>query len=112
MNPFLDKGGAAVGAVIMSAALITLLVLNAVDQKEGEHPVYFVTLPAAFIMFAGILGSDGTIDRRRARSRARVDRKLKRLEPKGQLERRTRGERLSRRRTLPKPNHTTKLALL
>jgi len=56
MNPFLDKGGAAFGAVIMSAALITLLALNAIDQKEGEHPVYYVTLPAAFIMFCWDVG--------------------------------------------------------
>jgi len=56
MNPFLDKGGAAFGAVIMSAALITLLALNAIGQKEGEHPVYYVTLPAAFVMFCWDVG--------------------------------------------------------
>src|SRR5450432_4863428 len=51
MNPFLDKGGAAFGAVIMAATLFTLLALNAASQSTSEHPVYWVTLPAAFVMF-------------------------------------------------------------
>lgn len=51
MNPFLDKGGATFGAVIMTATLVTVLVLNAVSQGTGEHPVFWVTLPAAFVMF-------------------------------------------------------------
>ncbi|ERF76355.1 hypothetical protein EPUS_09323 [Endocarpon pusillum Z07020] len=51
MNPFLDKGGAAFGAVIMAATLITLLALNAASASSGEHQVFWVTLPAAFIMF-------------------------------------------------------------
>ncbi|KAJ5806884.1 hypothetical protein N7474_010476 [Penicillium riverlandense] len=50
MNPFLDKGGAAFGAVIMAATLITLLVLNAATDSGHERPVYWVTLPAAFVM--------------------------------------------------------------
>ncbi|KAI0138130.1 hypothetical protein F4776DRAFT_620739 [Hypoxylon sp. NC0597] len=51
MNPFLDKGGAGFGAVIMAATLITLLAINAASQSTGEHPVFYVTLPAAFVMF-------------------------------------------------------------
>ncbi|PGG98381.1 hypothetical protein AJ79_08889 [Helicocarpus griseus UAMH5409] len=51
MNPFLDKGGAAFGAVIMTATLVTLLALNAASQSSGEHPIFWVTLPAAFVMF-------------------------------------------------------------
>lgn len=51
MNPFLDKGGAAFGAVIMTVALVTLLAINAASQEIGEHPVFWVTLPAAVIMF-------------------------------------------------------------
>jgi Na+/H+ antiporter NhaD/arsenite permease-like protein len=51
MNPFLDKGGAWFGGVVMAATLVTLLTLNAVSQASHEHPVYWVTLPAAFIMF-------------------------------------------------------------
>ncbi|KAI2614958.1 hypothetical protein GGR54DRAFT_312213 [Hypoxylon sp. NC1633] len=51
MNPFLDKGGAGFGAIIMAATLITLLALNAASQSIGEHPVFYVTLPAAFVMF-------------------------------------------------------------
>jgi Na+/H+ antiporter NhaD/arsenite permease-like protein len=56
MNPFLDKGGATFGALIMATTLITLLTLNAIDQSKGEHPVYWVTLPAAFVMFCWDLG--------------------------------------------------------
>jgi Na+/H+ antiporter NhaD/arsenite permease-like protein len=48
MNPFLDKGGAWFGGALMAATLITLLVNNAVSQ--GEYPVFWVTLPAAFVM--------------------------------------------------------------
>ncbi|KAI1104515.1 hypothetical protein F4804DRAFT_306736 [Jackrogersella minutella] len=51
MNPFIDKGGAGFGAVIMAATLITLLALNAASQNTGEHPVFYVTLPAAVVMF-------------------------------------------------------------
>ena len=51
MNPFLDKGGAAFGTVIMTATLVTLLALNAASTSSGEHKVFWVTLPAAFIMF-------------------------------------------------------------
>ncbi|KAK4936946.1 hypothetical protein LTR10_022324 [Elasticomyces elasticus] len=50
-NPYLDWTSAAFGAVLMSVTLITLLVLNAASQTTGEHPVYWVTLPAAFVMF-------------------------------------------------------------
>lgn len=50
MNPFLDKGGAAFGAVIMAATLITLLAINAASNSGQEHPVFWVTLPAAFVM--------------------------------------------------------------
>jgi Na+/H+ antiporter NhaD/arsenite permease-like protein len=51
MNPFLDKGGAAFGGIIMGATLITVLAINAASQSTGEHPVFWVTLPAAFVMF-------------------------------------------------------------
>ncbi|KAK4215136.1 hypothetical protein QBC37DRAFT_130131 [Rhypophila decipiens] len=51
MNPFLDKGGASFGGIIMAATLITLLVANAImSSKEQELQVYYVTLPAAVIM--------------------------------------------------------------
>ncbi|KAI1392064.1 uncharacterized protein F4822DRAFT_389529 [Hypoxylon trugodes] len=51
MNPFLDKGGAGFGALIMAATLITLLVLNAASRNTGQYPVFYVTVPAAFVMF-------------------------------------------------------------
>lgn len=51
LNPYLDKTSATVGAVIMAATLITVLILNAVSSGSGEHPVFWVTLPAAFVMF-------------------------------------------------------------
>ncbi|KAI4724127.1 hypothetical protein E4T49_08148 [Aureobasidium sp. EXF-10728] len=51
MNPFLDKGGATFGSVVMAVALVTLLGINAASSIIGEHPVFWITLPAAFIMF-------------------------------------------------------------
>lgn len=57
MNPFLDKGGAAFGAVIMATTLITLLALNAASNSGQERPVFWVTLPAAFVMFCWDLTS-------------------------------------------------------
>ncbi|KAK3117000.1 hypothetical protein LTR53_002082 [Teratosphaeriaceae sp. CCFEE 6253] len=51
MNPFLDKGGAWFGAAIMGATLVTILALNAATDSSKEHPVFWVTLPAAVIMF-------------------------------------------------------------
>ncbi|KAE8452222.1 hypothetical protein EG329_001689 [Mollisiaceae sp. DMI_Dod_QoI] len=56
MNPFLDRKGAAFGAVIMATTLITVLALNAASQSTGEHPVFYVTLPAAFVMLCWDLG--------------------------------------------------------
>ena len=50
MNPFLDKKGAGFGAVVMAATLITVLALNAASQSGSERPVFWVTLPAAFVM--------------------------------------------------------------
>lgn len=50
MNPFVDKGGAAFGAVVMAATLITVLALNAASQGTHENPVFWVTLPGAFVM--------------------------------------------------------------
>lgn len=70
MNPFLDKGGAAFGAVIMAATLITVLALNAASQSSGEHPVFWVTLPAAFVMFCWDLGF-GWVHRHETREIAR-----------------------------------------
>ncbi|KAG8666064.1 hypothetical protein FPOAC2_11157 [Fusarium poae] len=57
MNPFLDRKGAAFGALIMSATLITVLAINAASAGTGEHPVFWVTVPAAFVMFCWDLGS-------------------------------------------------------
>ncbi|KAK7427319.1 hypothetical protein QQZ08_006256 [Neonectria magnoliae] len=74
MNPFLDKGGAAFGAVIMAATLITLLALNAASTNSGEHPVFWVTLPAAFVMFCWDVGF-GWYDRENTRDIARKGRR-------------------------------------
>ncbi|RSL49687.1 hypothetical protein CEP54_012301 [Fusarium duplospermum] len=51
MNPFLDKKGATFGGVIMAATLITLLAINAASAKGTRHQVFWVTLPAAVVMF-------------------------------------------------------------
>lgn len=74
MNPFLDKKGAAVGGVIMAASLITILVLNAADSGTGHaKPVYWVTLPAAFVLFCWDLAT-GWRDRHKTRQIAREGR--------------------------------------
>ena len=48
MNPYLNKRGVAFPVIIMAATLTTILVLNAASSQD--HPVYWVTLPAAFVM--------------------------------------------------------------
>ncbi|PTB68112.1 hypothetical protein BBK36DRAFT_1114149 [Trichoderma citrinoviride] len=73
MNPFIDKGGAAFGAVIMAATLITVLAINAASTKSGAHPVFWVTLPAAFVMFCWDLGF-GWYHRKETREIARKGR--------------------------------------
>ncbi|KKY37773.1 putative arsenite efflux transporter [Diaporthe ampelina] len=73
LNPYLDKTSATVGAVIMAATLITVLVLNAVSASSGEHPVFWVTLPAAFVMFCWDV-SFGWIHRAETRDIARQGR--------------------------------------
>lgn len=77
MNPFLDRKGAGFGAFVMSATLITLLVINASDQKGGkDKPVYWVTLPGAFVMLCWDVGS-GWINRKETREIARIGREEK-----------------------------------
>lgn len=66
MNPFLDKGGAAFGAVLMAATLITILAVNASSETHHAIPVYQITLPAAFIMFCFDVAS-GWINRKDTR---------------------------------------------
>lgn len=51
INPFLDKKGATFGALIMATTLITLLAINAASAKGTHRDVYWITLPAAFVMF-------------------------------------------------------------
>lgn len=52
LNPFLDKKGAIFGAIVMATTLITVLALNASSTGSAhERPVYWVTLPAAVVMF-------------------------------------------------------------
>ncbi|KAF3055129.1 hypothetical protein GL218_07529 [Daldinia childiae] len=74
MNPFLDKGGAGFGALIMAATLITILAINAASQSTGEHPVFYVTLPAAFVMFCWDIAF-GWIHREETRKIARDGRR-------------------------------------
>ncbi|TVY82448.1 hypothetical protein LSUE1_G004251 [Lachnellula suecica] len=73
MNPFLDKGGASFGALIMTVTLVTVLALNAASQSKGEHPVFWVTLPGAFVMFCWDV-SFGWIHRHETREIARKGR--------------------------------------
>ena len=73
MNPFLDKGGAAFGALIMAATLVTVIVLNAVSASGKAHPVFWVTLPGAFVMFCWDIGF-GWVHREETRQIARKGR--------------------------------------
>ncbi|KAJ4347999.1 uncharacterized protein N0V89_009371 [Didymosphaeria variabile] len=50
MNPFLDKKGAAFGGILMAVTLIAVLALNAASPSSGEHPVFWVTVPSAFVL--------------------------------------------------------------
>jgi len=56
MHPFLDKKSAIFGTVVIAATLVVVLVLNAVKPTDGELPVFWVTLPAAVVMFCWDLG--------------------------------------------------------
>ncbi|SMR46600.1 unnamed protein product [Zymoseptoria tritici ST99CH_1A5] len=73
MNPFLDKGGASFGALVMATVLITILALNASSQNGHEQPVFYVTLPGAFIMFCWDIGF-GWMRRKKTREIARKGR--------------------------------------
>ena len=91
LNPFLDKRSAAFGAIVMVSTIIVLLVLNALYLQGGGHPDYWVTLPAAFVMFSWdiLLGwFDRHIPREISRQgrmeieRARVERAIREMEEK------------------------------
>jgi len=79
MNPFVDKKGAAFGALIMTATLVTLLAVNASDQGNGKDvPVFYITLPAAVVMFCWDLTS-GWISRNKTRDISRKGREEKEM---------------------------------
>lgn len=85
LNPFLDKGGAAFGAVIMVATLITILAINAASQKGTDIPVFYVTLPAAFVMFCWDIGF-GWVHRGKTRPVAQRARCIERAKQEENLE--------------------------
>jgi Na+/H+ antiporter NhaD/arsenite permease-like protein len=71
-NPFLDKGGAAFGAIVMAVTLIVLLVVNATTPANSKAvPVFYITLPAALVMFCWDLGF-GWKNRKETRRISRV----------------------------------------
>ncbi|KAJ4991007.1 arsenite efflux transporter [Stagonosporopsis vannaccii] len=74
LNPFLDKKGAIFGAAIMAATLITVLIINAVAQGSHETPVFYVTMPAAFVLIIFDLGL-GWTDREKTRKIAQEGRR-------------------------------------
>lgn len=91
MNPFLDKRGAAFGAIIMSVTLITVLAINAasVKTKGDEHfQVFWVTLPAAFVMLCWDLAF-GWIHREETRE---ISRRGRDEVERARMERAARGE--------------------
>ena len=73
MNPFLDRGGAAVGAVIMTVTLATILAINAAEDAIDEQRLYYITVPAATVMVAWDLAF-GWLHRRETREIARKGR--------------------------------------
>jgi Na+/H+ antiporter NhaD/arsenite permease-like protein len=73
INPFLDRKGAIFGAVIMAATLIAVLALNAASTGTHSNPVYYITLPAAVVMFVWDLAF-GWIHRHETREIARKGR--------------------------------------
>jgi Na+/H+ antiporter NhaD/arsenite permease-like protein len=73
MNPFLDKGGAAFGAIIMAATLITILAVNASRESGQEFQVFWVTLPAAGITLCWDM-TFGWLNRKETRKIARKGR--------------------------------------
>jgi Na+/H+ antiporter NhaD/arsenite permease-like protein len=86
MNPFLGKWSAGFGGVIMAATLVTLLAINASNQSDVERPVFYVTLPAAVIMFIWDVAS-GWKDRKKTRMIAKnrqEEFEMKRLEREAQ----------------------------
>jgi Na+/H+ antiporter NhaD/arsenite permease-like protein len=88
LNPFINWKSAAFGACAMSATLITLLIVNASDQKKGgtEVSVCYITLPAAFVMFCWDLGS-GWLNRKETREIAKDGREAKEARVKREQER-------------------------
>lgn len=74
MNPFLDKRGATVGGIIMAFTLACILIINAIKQVIGDQPVFYVTLPAAVLMFCWDL-SQGWLHRRETREIAQRGRR-------------------------------------
>jgi Na+/H+ antiporter NhaD/arsenite permease-like protein len=99
VNPFLDRKGAAFGAIIISTSLVTLLALNAADHNANQHSLYWVTLPAAFTMFFWDIAS-GWCGRNETREIARKGRHEKELARAEQI---LRGEREAQleRQTIP-----------
>ncbi|KAH6640327.1 hypothetical protein F5144DRAFT_483956 [Chaetomium tenue] len=86
VNPFLDRKGAIFGAVIMAATLIAVLAFNAAAQSTGETHVFYITLPAAVIMFIWDVSS-GWINRHETREIARKGREeLERLRLERELQ--------------------------
>ncbi|KAI0897281.1 hypothetical protein F4806DRAFT_461567 [Annulohypoxylon nitens] len=116
MNPFLDKGGAGFGAIIMAATLITLLALNAASQTSNEHPVFYVTLPAAFVMFCWDVAF-GWLHRKETRKiardgrleveRAREERRARQLEEAERAARNEKQQPEPQNDTAPNQSETT-----
>ncbi|KAH9843312.1 putative arsenite efflux transporter ArsB-like [Teratosphaeria destructans] len=89
-NPFLDTWGAAFAAVIMAVTLVTILVLNAVTDTSRERPVFWVTTPAAFVLFCWDL-TMGWLNREKTRAIAAEGRKNEAVREQQILEDKTSG---------------------
>ena len=107
MNPFLDKGGAAFGAIIMAITLVTILVKNAVSANGSENPVFWITCPAAFIMFSWDL-TFGWIRRKDTREIAKKGRRAVEEARRRQSVAATHGDKTARSST---PHGTSSIGL-
>ncbi|EME81494.1 uncharacterized protein MYCFIDRAFT_208366 [Pseudocercospora fijiensis CIRAD86] len=70
LNPFLDKPSAWFAGAVMAATLITILAINA-SSGGHEYPVFWITLPAAFVVFCWDL-TRGWLNREDTRRQARL----------------------------------------
>jgi Na+/H+ antiporter NhaD/arsenite permease-like protein len=74
LNPFLNKRSALFGGIVMATTVIMVLAMNAASDTIGDHPVFWITLPAACAMFCWDMTS-GWLHRKETREIVRKGRR-------------------------------------